>query len=392
MTLLTLELPRVVAFLALVYSLDARAENMPAVVGAVDPTPRVVFDPLHNGCGAEDFPDSIARAFRDADGTVHLLATHHVNRAKRGPSLREVSHDCAIVFRGRHDPRPEAYDDYGWLAATHTLDGRTIFALVHNEFHGNERPALCPSRVYIRCWENAITWAVSRDGGRSFIRPPGPSALVAALPYRYGGERERPFGLFNPTNIVAHNSFFFVMLTVIDPVRGDWGACLMRTHDLADPTSWRAWDGTDFTIRTANPYAEPPPTDPAAHRCRAVGSGRLLASLGSLSWMQDAGVFVLTMRFQRWDRVRQGEVPGAYIATSTNLTDWSQPSLLLADGEAGTPGVVQLYPALLDPDAPDRNFQTISSNPLLFTVEAERGRPVRERKLVARQVTLRVSR
>lgn len=369
----------------------AFAREAAVISGHVEASPHVLFDGLRDRCDDNDFPDAPARAFRDAEGTVHLLATHFLNRQMLGPGLRSVARDCRIAFRGRHDPRPDAYDDYGWLVAPYTLDGRTVYSLVHNEFHGNERAALCPSRSYLRCWENSITWAVSRDGGYRFERPPGPGAVVAALPYRYAGDREKQIGYFNPTNIVARDGFFYAMVTKIDAVRGDWGVCLMRTQTLADPASWRIWDGSGFNIRQPGPYAGPA-TGSAARPCQPVGDGRLFASLGSLSWMPQAGAFVLTMRFQNWDRPRRGEVPGVYAATSGNLLDWSEPVLLAADRDLGGSGTQQLYPALLDPAAPDRNFQTLGTRPLLFSIEVERGKPAYDRKLVARPVTLDVTR
>ncbi|MFC7476946.1 hypothetical protein ACFQS7_21445 [Dankookia sp. GCM10030260] len=94
------------------------------------------------------------------------------------------------------------------------------------------------------------------------------------------------------------------------------------------------------------------------------------------------------MRFQPWDRPRRGERPGTYLATSKDLLAWSQPVLLMADLETGSSDLRQLYPSLLDPAAPDRNFQVLGPHPLLFTVEVGAGRPPRERRLVARQVTL----
>jgi hypothetical protein len=379
------------AILVLASCGPAMAQNPAVVAGRAEPAGVVMFDGQRDACEEGDFPDAPARAFRDAAGTVHLLATHVRNRQMLGPTLQQVTHDCRVVFEGRRDPRPEARDDYGWLVAPFTLDGQTIYSLIHNEFHGNEHPPLCPSRSYLRCWDNAITWAVSRDAGYRFLRPPGARALVAALPHPYAGDRVRQTGYFNPTNIVAHAGFFYAMFTMIDAVRGDWGVCLMRTSDVSDPAGWRVWDGQGFTLRQDGPSAGGAAV-PAAERCRPVGEGRLFASLGSLGWMPQAGVFVLAMRFQPWDRPRRGESPGTYLATSKDLLEWSQPVLLMADIETASSDLRQLYPSLLDPAAPDRNFQTLGPRPLLLTVEVRAARPPRERQLVARQVTLRLPR
>jgi hypothetical protein len=56
-------------------------------VSAVFDGPRVaVFDTAKDACEQTDIPDVPARAFRDAEGMVHLFATHHVARASVGPT------------------------------------------------------------------------------------------------------------------------------------------------------------------------------------------------------------------------------------------------------------------------------------------------------------------
>ncbi len=68
--------------------------------------------------------------------------------------------------------------------------------------------------------------------------------------------------MFSPSNIVAHDGWLhaFVFAEALGAQRR--GACLMRTRDMTDPTSWRAWDGRGFAVRFADPYAEPG-VDPA---------------------------------------------------------------------------------------------------------------------------------
>src|SRR5438876_4015532 len=52
-----------------------------------DTAPEVVFDPARNGCSLNDIPDAAARAFRDANGLIHLVAAHFENRQFVGPSF-----------------------------------------------------------------------------------------------------------------------------------------------------------------------------------------------------------------------------------------------------------------------------------------------------------------
>src|SRR5262249_35035258 len=116
----------------------------------------VVFRSAADGCEKNDIPDAPARAFRDASGRGHLFASHFVNRGLVGPDLEHLRIDCRVVYRGAERDDPAAFDDRSWLGAFHTRDGTTVAALVHNEFQGNRRPALCPSSRYIECWYNSV--------------------------------------------------------------------------------------------------------------------------------------------------------------------------------------------------------------------------------------------
>src|SRR5256885_138477 len=51
-------------------------------------------------CEEWDVPDSPARAWRDAQGRIHLLAAHLTNRTMTGPDLDHLQQDCRVVFKG----------------------------------------------------------------------------------------------------------------------------------------------------------------------------------------------------------------------------------------------------------------------------------------------------
>ena len=101
------------------------------VVGAQE----TVFDWSRQACESRDLPDEPARAYRDAGGEVHLFASHYVSRAMIGPELGRVKHDCRIVMTSERSALPQLFADHEWIASPYTLDGRTIFALVHDEYH-----------------------------------------------------------------------------------------------------------------------------------------------------------------------------------------------------------------------------------------------------------------
>jgi len=98
----------------------------------------IVFDWTTDRCDMSDVPDLPARAFRDANGNVQLIATHYVNRRMIGATLDSVKRDCDIIMNSHKDPDPSQFNDREWLCAVYTLDGKTIYALVHNEYQGHE--------------------------------------------------------------------------------------------------------------------------------------------------------------------------------------------------------------------------------------------------------------
>ena len=244
---------------------------------------QTVFDWSRDSCEPRDIPDTPARAFRDATGRVQLIASHYVNRREVGPDLDHLAHRCEVIMRSGYDPLPRNYDDREWIASPYTLNGKTIFALVHEEYQGYNHPGACPSGELLKCWYNAITFARSDDGGRTYRQPDGAAKLVATAPYRYepdGGS----YGLFTPSNIVRRNAdgHHYVLARVGGHGEQAPGTCLLRTRRLADPGSWRAWDGSGFGVRFIDPYRdEAPPTD---HTCEPVAPPQIDRMSMSLTW------------------------------------------------------------------------------------------------------------
>jgi hypothetical protein len=97
----------------------------------------IVFDWTNDRCSMEDIPDLPARAFRDADGKIQLIASHFVSRRMIGNTLDSVKRDCNIIMNSHENPEPSKFDYREWLASVYTIDGETICALVHNEYQGN---------------------------------------------------------------------------------------------------------------------------------------------------------------------------------------------------------------------------------------------------------------
>jgi hypothetical protein len=97
---------------------------------------QTVFDWSRESCESRDIPDAPARAFHDARGRVQLIASHYVSRREVGPDLGHLAHRCKVIMRSGYNPLPRNYDDREWIAATFTPNGKTVFALVHEEYQG----------------------------------------------------------------------------------------------------------------------------------------------------------------------------------------------------------------------------------------------------------------
>lgn len=324
-----------------------------------------VFDWSREACEPRDIPDAPARAFRDSSARVQLIASHYINRREVGPDLDHLSHRCGVIMASGYDPRPQAYDDRDWIASTYTLDGRTIYALVHEEYQGYNHPGACASGELLKCWYNAITFARSDNAGRTYRRAAAPANLVATAPYRYEPDAGS-YGLFTPSNTVrgrTDNHYYFLARVGAHGAQ-PYGACLLRTRDLADPASWRGWDGSAFGVRFIDPYRQD--GVPADHTCAPVARDQIDRMSMSLTWNTYIARYLLVGEAAG---PSPGEI-GIYYSTSTDLVHWSGRKLLRAveapwTFECGDRQPVT-NPSVLDPASGSRNFETTGRRPWLY--------------------------
>jgi hypothetical protein len=350
--------------LVLASSLGGDGRTRVAVAGP----PQIVFDWSRSACSALDYPDLPARAFR-ALGRVQLIASHDVVRRMVGPDLDHLRHECRPVSSSHRNPSPAAFDDREWIGATHTRDGRTVFALVHNEYQGHRHPGRCPSGTYQRCWYNSLTLAVSRDAGRSYRHAQAPHHRVASVPYRYTPDAG-PVGLLQPSNIFWRpvDRHYYVLFLAFGHRAQQRGTCLMRTRELSDPRSWRAWDGSAFSVRFANPYRER--LDPSRHVCRPIARDQISEMTQSLTYNTHLGRFLLVGTAGAYDPGKRRDVWGIYYSLSEDLLHWSERRLIF---EAELPWTHRcgdrdpiLYPSIIDPSSRYRNFQTSDRRAYLY--------------------------
>lgn len=338
----------------------------------LDGREETVFNWARDRCEDLDIPDSAARAFRNADGQVVLISPHFITRRSVGPDLGRVRHQCDVVMSSREDANPAMFNDREWLTAPYTLDGRTVYALVHEEYQGNTHPGHCPSLTYMKCWYNAITLAVSQDGGATFRHAaPPPQDLVASIPYPYVPDSGF-HGVFQPSNIVHRDDGYFYSLVHVEKYRDQQvGSCLIRTRRLDDPKSWRAWNGSEFTVTFIDPYAETgqPPQD---HVCKPVSPDQIAGMTDSLTFNTYLDQYLLVGPSVTVDPNTRKKVWGFYFSVSKDLIHWTDRKLfkaveLIQSYRCGDRNPVY-FPSLLDPSSTSRNFETTGRRPYLYFV------------------------
>lgn len=380
-----------------------------AHIGIADPTgspsvtlhlagpEQIVFDHARDACEPNDIPDMPARAFRDASGTVNLIDTHYIWRRATGPTLDAVNHRCDIIYRSRQTASPQDFAGFEWPYSVYTLDGRVVQALVHDEYHGNLWPDVCHTRSIQHCWYNAITAARSLDGGRTYQPILLPQGLVAAPIVRYQPDTDHPIGYFNPSNIVEHDGYYYVMIFTTGFGTQRRGTCLLRTRDLADPTSWRAWDGQSFDARFIDPYTSFG-TRAVDHVCAVVSPEQIPEMRDSLVRLPDRDLFLLVSPSFEIDTATKKPRWGIFYSTSLNLIDW-RPRRKLLDAQLpwandchnGSQVTVDAYTSLLDPHSTSRNFETMGQDGYIYysSILYDNCSETMQRNLVRRHVVLR---
>lgn len=358
--------------LALACLLAAPAEAAPAALTLdLAGRPEPVFDTAQRSCPGFAMPDVNPRAFRDASGQTILFALEQENRPFAGASLSQVKPTCGSALPSGENADPAAFDGRRYLTSTWTTDGRVVSGLVHNEYHAEAHPGRCASKDGLACWYNTVLAARSVDGGRSFA--PASPLVVAAPPFRQDHDQTRHRGFFNPSNMFGGPGGVYVFASTTGWDGQSAGACLLRNPDPRDPAGWRGWDGRAFAARWANPYSSPKPQTTPCVPVKPFGF-----PVGSVVRHRASGLYLAL-----WEQPRiEGATPfgvfpvaGFYVATSRDLVEWSEPTIVLPAAvihqacglrEENKNGTTLAYPAFLDEDAQGRNYDDVGDGAWLY--------------------------
>lgn len=367
----------------------------PPTPNFLEGSPVPAFDTSKESCEQIDIPDAAARAFKDYQGTVHLIASHYVTRAALGRSLESAKHNCQVVFKSSHDGNIANFDDATWLNAFYNLDGKRIVALGHMEYHGWEH-GMCASKTdTASCWYNVDTYNLSEDGGYHFARPKPPGNYFLSLPYKYQVS-QGPQGYSVDSNIVKMGEWYYdeVYAWSWPPKCGGKGqksclvpdgACAIRTANILDPASWRGWDGKNFTVEFVDPYRGAV-ANPQAHVCALVP---YLDYSTGINYHPASHLFLATL----WN---QGSAswgpPGVYFTTSPDFIHWSKPELAMTQNQMLKREPLgnwsYQYFSLIDPKSQDSSYMTITDSPYLYYVRMDNDHGPYRRILFRQKVKL----
>ncbi len=323
----------------------------PAITATAIGQPQAVFTYATERCDSLDIPDQPARAYRDAAGNVNLIASASDARRATGKTLDTVTHQCAVIHSSDNDPTFGAFRYHEWLQAPYTTDGKTIYAYTHSEWYGYLVDRSCGNDS-IDGWVNAITLAISHDGGASFSQPANYLVRYPAVPWNssFSCNAAKPtrYGDFSGSNILLKDNYYYkFFLYGSEPAASQqrFGECVMRTRDIGDASSWEVWDGNGYARSKTEP-------------CAFI---RNINDIQSVTYNAYLKLYVATEYLSS---------RGFFFSVSSDLINWSGriPIAVTNLDTAMTP-----YPALLDPTDTSRNFEQTGQQPYLYYTQLHKG-------------------
>jgi hypothetical protein len=265
------------------------------------------------------------------------------------------------------------------------------------EYHGWEHAGMCAAKTDTpSCWYNADTFLLSDDGGYHFASAKPPANYLLSLPYKYQPNKG-PEGYSVDNNILKVGGWYYATAYSwawppgCGQGRGQTpclvpdATCPIRTANILDPSSWRGWDGKDFTVAFADPY-KGPVANPQAHVCAAVP---YLDYANAINIHEASHLFVATL----WN---QGSgsfgPPGVYFTTSSDFIHWSKPLLAITLNQMlrrePEGNWSYMYFSLIDPNASDSSYATITDHPYLYYVRMDDSHGPYQRVLFRQRVKL----
>lgn len=244
--------------------------------------------------------------------------------------------DCAPVYTGSLDYANNTFAWGEWLygtfrEATSASDG-TVYSAIYNEYYGGYYPGGDSYGTYV-----SMGIAVSTDKGQTFSKILGaPNHVILRSP----SLRQ------NITDGQGYSWFGGIFKSPIDQLYylgaggPPTGTSLMRTNNLNDPLSWRAWDGSGFSLTTV----------PLSGTSQSIGINPLY--LGYSDYFKK----YMAVTIGSSDNYQSGNNLIVY-NLSDDLLVWGPPRKLMYNPACGAdhncfndvPGEISSYPSIMDP-------------------------------------------
>jgi hypothetical protein len=361
----------------------------PLLVSVTVGAKELVFAYSTDRCDDLDVPDLPPRMVRAEDGTLVLFAGDAPRfYVSRGADFNSFKRDCsqpALVSADRRTP--ESYENWEWISTVYR-EGNRWHALIHNEFHDAVASTCKPGDPSPGnpCWYNSVTHAVSTDGARTFTKPLAPAHVVAPPPYVWvpplpGASPNAGYYFYEgygaPQSIVRKGDGFFYAVVGLVPSKANpptYETCWIRTDNLDDPASWRAWDGSGFNLPMTSPYVTGGPA-PICKLSHDVPGANITFNT-YLNRYMEVGNYRQTVDGKPFC--------GVYFSLSADLFHWSEQQLIAEIRDDGwcaydpqNQGLLEpvpvMYTALFDHADTTINFERPGRTPYLYYVRFNEG-------------------
>ena len=261
---------------------------------SADACPQTKPDPVTGEPKLCESPDSVPIAWHNPlSNLTYLLSSTDCNFAGVGVDLGAVRgrHQCAgegappSPFVAAREAAPWTYSNHQWLQSARVFPNGSGFAMVHNEFHGEQPPhnaSWCSFEAKTatgQCIQWSTDVATTADGGATWQLMAPDRRPAIALPRRYRKDGQiAGYGALGQVVRVGggggegnDDGYFYghVGRTYRNNTGGGppntaaaGGTCVFRTRDpMGDPASLRGWNGSAWSTRWVNPYTEATPAD-----------------------------------------------------------------------------------------------------------------------------------
>lgn len=383
-------------------------------------TAQTVFDYSTQACPSSpegDIPDMPTRAMKMGDNTIQLTRTHTKSRMMVGSSFTSLSPSCVQVMQSTLVPDNVATLDVTtfahkeWISAIfREPSANKIHMVVHNEFHDPNTIASppCTSGVAIPgnpCNYFSLTYASAPDtpvlSTNMYTKLPNwqtnkDDHVIGAshLPWSADPSTTQPapvFGLPMTSNIIQRGSYYYMLTQAIQSnpsTNATHGTCIARTNNLSDPSSWRFWDGSSYSIRMGSAHhgSNHPP-------CALVAKNNIQNMNQSLTWNTYLQKYLLVGTQNEGGADPQ--VCGFYFSLSDDLITWTPrqlfwevPFTVGPCTDNPPPGIVKSYPSIIDHASTSINFDISGKTPHLYYTEYPSGPSSLNRDLARIPITL----